>query len=377
MESTNKYLVVASDERSYLDLKNVVLELKKRNLPYFFLYSNSSSRLYPHIHLDNFSYDTNVEYTTITYKSKTLGFELPFKPNVLLITNENWEPEKHILWEFKQWGCFIGCIENSSWIHNSIKTKLEIASRKQFPSNCIDVFFDHSEWCLETKKLAGWWDQKSIITGNPEFDNLDLKGCSDKKIMIVYGSMEEELHPKLIKTYLNLSNKFKEWEVYYKPHPSELKDFPNDFNKIKIINSFEEYFNILKKSSFNIGLFSSVMHYPLILSKTIVFIDHSSLGVNDELNLENFRGHEFNFWKDILNFTSFDEFSTFISTEFISSTLKRNNKIEKSILKSLVPLDKDCTFISKRSNNMEVLEYFDSFNDKKASERIVNYFEHE
>ena len=377
MESTNKYLIVASDERSYLDLKNVVLELKKRNLPYFFLYSNSPSRLYPHIHLDNFSYDTNVEYTSTTYKSKTLGFELPFKPNILLITNESWEPEKHILWEFKQWGCFIGCIENSSWLHNNIKTKLEIASRKKFPSNCIDVFFDHSEWCLETKKLAGWWNQKSVVTGNPKFDSLDLEDCSKEKVMIVYGSMEEELHPKMIKTYLDLNNKFKDWEIFYKPHPSELKDFPDDFNNIKVINSFEEYFNILKKSSFNIGLFSSVMYYPLILSKNVVFIDHSSSGVADELNLENFRGHEFNFWKNILNFTSFDEFVAFISTEFISNTLERNNKMEKSISNNLVPLDKDCTFISKRSNNMEVLEYFDSFNDKKASERIVNYFEHE
>ena len=132
----NKYLIVASDERSYLDLKNVVLELKNQNLPYFFLYNDNSTKLYPNLALNNFKYDTNIESSDRTYPSKTLGFELPFKPNILLITNENWEPEKNILWEFKQWGCFIGCIENSSWIHNNIKTKLEIASRKSFPSNC-------------------------------------------------------------------------------------------------------------------------------------------------------------------------------------------------------------------------------------------------
>ena len=51
-----KYLIVASNERSYLDLKNVVLELKKRNLPYFFLYSNSSERLFPNVNLNQFNY---------------------------------------------------------------------------------------------------------------------------------------------------------------------------------------------------------------------------------------------------------------------------------------------------------------------------------
>ena len=156
----NKYLIFASDERSYSDLKNIVLELKKRDLPYFFLYSNSNNRLFPFQNLEEFSYDTNIEYKSQTFPSKTLGFELPFKPDVLLITNENWEPEKSILWEFKQWGCFIGCVENSSWTHNNIKCKLEIASRKSFPTNCIDVFFDHSQWGLESKKQCGWWSQK-------------------------------------------------------------------------------------------------------------------------------------------------------------------------------------------------------------------------
>ena len=31
----NSYFIFASDERSYLDLKNIVIELKNRDLPYF------------------------------------------------------------------------------------------------------------------------------------------------------------------------------------------------------------------------------------------------------------------------------------------------------------------------------------------------------
>ena len=43
-----KYLIVASNERSYLDLKNVVIELKERNIPYFFFYNNSTERFFPY-----------------------------------------------------------------------------------------------------------------------------------------------------------------------------------------------------------------------------------------------------------------------------------------------------------------------------------------
>ena len=117
---------------------------------------------------------SNINIEDESYNFNSLGFNLPFKPDILLITKENWEPEKSILLEFKQHGVFIACVENSSWIHNNIKTKLEIASRKSFPSNCIDVFFDHSEWCKETKQLAEWSGIKSIVTGNPKYDDFNL-----------------------------------------------------------------------------------------------------------------------------------------------------------------------------------------------------------
>lgn len=370
----NKYLIVASDERSYLELKNVVLELKNQNLPYFFLYNDNNVKLHPNLSLDNFKYDTNVEFSDKTYPSKTLGFELPFKPTVLLITCENWEPEKTILWEFKQWGCFIGCIENSSWIHNNIKTKLEIASRKSFPSNCIDVFFDHSKWCLETKTQAGWWNQKSIITGNPKYDNLSFN-LTNENIIIVYGSMEIEHHNKIITIYKDLVKKYPDWDIFYKPHPSEKKDFPKDFNNIKTIDNNKDFLNIVSKSTHNIGIFQSVMFYPLIMGKNVVVFNHSLIGAEGELNIENFKGHEFDFWKKILNFNFFEEFESFISKEYIEKTLKRNKKLEENINKDLVPYDKEHTFMNTKSNNKEVIKYYTDYHDGKSSKRIIDYIE--
>lgn len=375
----NKYLIVASDERSYLDLKNVVLELKNRNLPYFFLYNNLPNKLSPQSSLEYFKYDTNITPSGNIYPSQTLGFELPFYPTVLLITCENWEPEKSILLEFKQQGCFIGCVENSSWLHNNIKTKLELTSRKAFPSNCIDVFFDHSKWCLETKKEAGWWDQKSIITGNPRFDNFKLDSTTED-IIIVYGSMEIEHHSKILNIYNNLLKKYPKWGIFYKPHPNEFVDFKDDLNKISnLIKSNDEFFPIVKKSKHNIGIFQAVMYIPLMLNKNIVAFKHSSIGINNELDLENFKegSHELSFWKRILpqHFTNFKEFKEFISMGFIDKTKIRNNKLEKKIKENLVFYDKEHTFMGTKSNNKTLLTYYDDFNDNNASRRIVNYIE--
>lgn len=372
----NKYLIFASDERSYLDLVNVVLELKKRNLPYFFLYSKSPHRISPTHQLEQFSYDSNVEFSKDVYPSQTLGFNLPFKPNILLITNENWEPEKSVMLEFKQWGCFIGCVEGTSYIYGGIKGKLEIASRKSFPTNCVDTFFDHSEWAKETKTLEGWFSLKSVVTGNPRNDSIDYK-CTEEDIIIVYGSMEKEHHYNLLKIYKNLKSKLNNWEIYYKPHPSETKDFPNDFTNIQLLQSHNEFIDILKKSKHNVGIFSSVMYFPLILNKNVVQVDLKTSGQEDEFNLENYRGHEFNFWSNILGFSTFEDFVQFIGVDFLSSMKKRVEKFEKNLLNNLVLYEKDCTFTHKKSKNIKVLKYFDEFNDQKASKRIIDYIENE
>lgn len=369
----NKYLIVASDERSYLDLKNVALELKNRDLPFFFLYNDTKNKFPPSAALNQFNYDTNIPSSDISYPSETLGFGLPFKPTVLLITGENWEPEKTILWEFKQWGCFIGCIENSTWNFNNIKTKLEIASRKSFPSNCIDVFFDHSKWSLDTKKEAGWWGQKSIITGNPKYDDF-TPNPTNEDIIIVYGSMEREHHYKLVEIYNNISEKLPDYKVYYKPHPSEEKDF-NDFQNIHTITSQKEFSVLLEKSKHNIGIFGSVMYYPLLIGKSIIGVDFESSGVNDELDIEKFRGHEFKFWKNILNFSNFEEFEGFISTKYIEESTKRNKKFEDDLKENLAFYDKDVIFGREKGNSRNLLKYYDDFNDNNSSKRIINYIE--
>ena len=120
----NNYFIFASEKRAYLDTINVVKELKKRNLNYFYLFSKEQSAQFPHQNLTNFSYDTNVELNKNSTTYNSINLNLPFKPDVVILTCESWQPQQSIIAEFKQLGCFIGCIENASWIHNQIKTKL-------------------------------------------------------------------------------------------------------------------------------------------------------------------------------------------------------------------------------------------------------------
>lgn len=371
-----KYFIFASDERSYLDLKNIVLELKKRKLPYFFLYARTSHRISPVGQFDKFNYDSNIEESNSKVNFQTLGFSLPFNPTHLIITNENWEPEKTILYEFKTKGCFISCVDNSTWLRSGIKGKLEIGSRKNFPSNCIDIFFEHSEKCKKVKELAGMYPHQSVVVGNPRNDDINFK-CTVEDIIIVYGSMEQELHSNILNIYYNIKNKNPDWDIYYRPHPNEIKEFPNDFDNVNLLSSYDEYFNILPKSNYNVMLFGSTTYYPLILNKNVVIINNKDSGVDDEENIENYKGHEFNFWSPILKLKTFDDFKNYISTDFLNKTKIINKEFESNIASNLAYYDKDCTFMGKSNsiNNKNILKYFDEFNDKKASKRIINYLE--
>ena len=371
--SVKSFFLLSTDLRSFLDLKNVTLELDKRNIPYFFLYSTQTQRRSPAGNLESFQYASNITDTTTVVPYQTLGISLPFKPDVLILTNENWEPEKTILWEFKKTGTLIACIENSSWIHNNIKTKLELKSRKTFPSNCIDVFFDHSNWCKETKVLAGWDGVKSHVVGNPKYDDFDTSNTVEEKIIIVYGSMEVEHHHNLLKIYSEVKNKLSEWVIYYKPHPNEQKEFPNSFKGINLISSHEQYMEVVKGSSYNIGLFTSVMYTPLLLNKNIVYVNQQTSGSDLELDLENFKGHEFDFWSRVLGFKSFEEFASFINSSYIEDTKVRNKVLEQTILQDLLEYNSDMKWLKKKSNSERLKQYYDEYNDHSASSRIVNY----
>lgn len=389
----SKYFVFASDARSYLDLVNVVKELQNKNEEYFFLYNLNPFTVDPKTNLNAYNYDTNIQQSD---KNKpivipTLGFELPFTPDFTLITRENWVPEKDLVLDFKKIGSLVCCVENSNWLYNHIKTRLELLSRMTFPSNLIDVHFDHSDWEFETKKLAGWVNNKTKVVGNPKFDdvfdNIDIDYVIDKydlnqnkKNVLVYGSMEHEMRTNLFNELKhmrdNLSNDF---EILYRPHPAEFLKFKDEFNPnfcidgVKVIDNDMDVKSISNFSDFHVSMFQGVAYNSLIYDKKLI-IHKDNFGVRDELNLDVFKEKEFPFWSNIFGISSWDEFKDLIDLSLLEQFIERYDKWWKNISNSLDVYDKDLKWsldTTPSKNNSQLLKYFDDFNDQNASRRIV------
>ena len=380
--SRKKILIYASDDRGYNEVKNVVFELSKRNCDYIFVYPNQGQ----------FTYESNIEYDTYpNFESRSIGVILPFKPDVLLITRESWLPETNLIVEFKQAGAIICNLENSSWLYNNIKTRLEILSRMKFPTNMIDVFFDHSDWTYNTKVKAGWINNKSIITGLPKFDNLKnteidsikQKYNINKPVIILYGSMEFNIRPNIINIAKELELKYKSThQLFYKPHPKEFVDYSNDFKQgylvsspsFKVIDIESEMISFAKLSDIHIGILSSIMFYPLYFNKPIYYIDSSNSGVMDDLNFENFKGHEYNFWAPLINVSSWDEFISKIGEHRVKEFKDRYNLFIDMFKNVLKPYEKNLDLNESFSyNNQNLLKFYDDFNDGNASKRVVDY----
>lgn len=380
-------LMFASCERSFNEQKNVYNKLQKEDCNVIFIFSQEKITQYPTQHsIGNFSFACNfeIEERDFKYSFNSIGTSLPFIPDIVLISRESWQPETNIIEEFKRVGSIITCIENSSWLYNNIKTRLEILSRFRYPTNCIDVFFEHSNWSLETKKLAGWVGNKSLVVGIPKFDRLisELEP-SEQKYIIVYGSMEKNIRPRVLEVLNEIkSNKelLTKFTLCYRPHPKEFEDFSESFRSelfhgIQIIDKEEILPIIVSNSVYNIGIFSSVMMYPLLQNKKILYIDASLNGTLDDIDFEKFKGDEYEFWKRIINVDSFEAFKQKVGESRVSEFLVRYNSLIEKFKESTIPYS-ITELTNENTENMEyseIIKYFDEYNDGNASERITNY----
>lgn len=357
-----KVLVVATDMRSFLDLKNVVVELDKQNVEYFFLYSKMPTRYFPANNLDKYSYDTNVKLSSV-YTSKVLGITLPFVPDMLIITNENWEPEKHILWEFKQLGTIIACVENTTWLVGTIKSRLEMLSRISFPTNCIDIFFENSTWSLETKKACGWYGFKSVVVGNPKYDNMHIKPTSNNGILL-FGTMEKEAQTR-VKNILRQLNKCQD-KVYYRPHPGEtINEFP--YENIELIQDPELVPQIAANTKLHLANISISAYYAAMFKKQFVSIDEY-IGRSNDLDIEFFKTTEYDFWAPIIGVNSWQQFVDKIGLGRIQTLHQRYNLLKSNVVHYSDELD-----LTQVTRAVLDSKYFDEFSDNLASKRIVDY----
>ena len=388
----NKYFIFASDARSYLELVNIVKELQNKNEQYFFLYTTNTTSISPINNINKFNYDTNIENTDKQIFIQNLGFDLSFIPDVVLLTHENWSPEKELIHEFKTIGSVVCCLENSNWLYNNIKTRLELLSRMTFPTNLIDRHFDHSVWEFETKKIGGWLNYKTEIIGTPKFDNvfddIDVDRVIDKyklntskKNILFYGSMENEMRINMFKelNYMrnNLSNDF---EILYRPHPSEFQKFKTDFNPkfwiegVKVIDDDMDVKSISYFSDIHVSLFSGVVYNTLIYDKKLI-IDRNNFGTRDELNMDIFREKEFPFWSNVFKVDSWGEFKKIVDVDLLEMFIKRYDNWWDIVSSQLDIYDRDLKWSlnsEPSENNSNLLSYFDDWNDGNASRRLIN-----
>ena len=377
-----KILVYVSDYRGYTEVKNVVEELSQRECDFVFIYPTDQG----------FTYESNIDYGKYpSFESKTIGVELPFLPDILLITKESWLPETDLIIEFKQVGTLICNLENSSWLYNNIKTRLEVLSRMRFPTNMIDVYFDHSNWIHETKIKAGWVKNKSVVTGVSKFytlqnistDNIISKYNINKPIIVLYGSMENNIRPNIIKISQEIEKQYKDTHcLFYKPHPKEFIDFAYDFSNgqlvsspsFKIIETEDELHSFAKLGDIHVGILASIMYFPLYFNKSVFYVDADDSGVMWDLDFENFKGNEYNFWAPIIKVNSFEQFEEKVGKQRVEDFKERYNLFINTFKNALKPY-KDSVNLTQdfKYDNTSLLKFYDEFNDGKSSQRIVDY----
>lgn len=396
-------LLFASSYKSYTSLQNVYIELVKRNVPTFFLYSTATDISYPNLSIEQFSYDTNVETDLVSgFYMESINLYLPFEPKAVLLARERWQPEQSIIWESKQkYSSKVYVIEVSSMIVNNIENRLEMISRDRlFPQSMIDGYFEHSEF-LKSRRidcLYSDWSKKSIVVGNPRFDKLhdiDETKCLEKyevdksKTQVLFWGLINTSRKKSLEFLNSIQKKFgNSYQIFYKPNPQEPSNplFRQQFNpfivkNVQVIYDDIDINTMSKICDIHISSVSSVCQYSFYFKKKLCTLNevcNIEFMTNDYSRylMESKDGVEdsANFWMSVFKLKTKEEFLEFIELDRINVFNKTNALVGQITKENTTVCDNNGIFLEKASQpKAQFIKMFDEFNDGKASERITNY----
>ena len=281
-------VVFASDSKGLSSLNNIINILNDTpNVKYFAMVCPETRLHDPIAGADKYKIYSNCN-GDLNEWSDSLQINLPFSPDWLIVNREKWDPELRIIKEFKQkFQAKVAMVEPNAQICNNIETILEVYSKnKMVPF--IDVFFEHSTFIVDQKKVVGF-EGNSIVVGNPKYDRNLLSTPQSMEFAKNYYKIDPNKKQVLIFSLQNTNrnNVFKEYRKYikdnpqhqyfFKPYPGEpsskyAKDYFPKFMFEGVTPIMEEahiwpMFNIC---DIHLGSMGSIIHASLLLEKELV-----------------------------------------------------------------------------------------------------------
>jgi hypothetical protein len=374
-------VIFASEAKGLSSLNSIIKEANDRNINLFIMICQDTQLKYPNQNKDRFIIQTNCSPTNPIY-SETLGVQLPFKPDWLIVNRERWEPELSIINEFKQkFNSKIGLVEPNAYVLGNAETSLEIHSKNRF-KDIIDVFFVHSTQAKNIHLISGF-EGNMIITGNPKYDiNFNVNETTKKSLKKYYNiddNKKQVLLFSLINQHRdNINTIFKDIiksnpdnQYFYKPYPGEpwLSNFQKDFypkffldNCTPIINESDVWgmFDICDE---HIGCMTSIIHATLLKNKKYKdlslelkidekYLDSSWIYKKDGVGIEN----NIEMWIRSFGLKDVNQLKEKLPISYFNKLKILNQKVWDNL-----------------DSHKGLLTIFDDFNDKQANKRIINY----
>ena len=396
-------VIFSPDNKEFASVVNVVKKIKIINHNYFCLYSLETQLQFPTHNIDKFSYDSNIslgDWEGIW--SDSLNVSLPFTPDVLLIQRDCWQPEQSIIHEFKsKWNCKVVMVEVNTHLNNNPETILEMYSRTKYPQNQIDLYFEQSKFTKQERGKSGFDISKSVVTGNPKFDNLSgveteycyLKYNIDKeKTQILFYSLINVSRNEMFECLENLVKNidYSKYEIFFKPYPGEpfLENFHHQFfpfiyENVKVIYDDIDIFAIAKICDIHIGAISSIIHFPLLLNKKIININNFCTYLDGASSLEKYLAENSvgiedsaHFWMRVHNLPTYDSFIKLVNPERVLSYKKDIEHFLSIVKECTIDYDfaLDC-LTQEMPDTGKLLKLFNEFNDFNSSEKIIKEIE--
>lgn len=397
-------VIYAGDNKYYKTLLPIASEIKKSGHNFLFLYSEETQLKFPQ-QKEYFSYDGRFLENGESVVSESLGLEIPFNPDVLILARERWQPEQSIIHEFKtKFNCKVYCVEVSSHLLNNIENRLEMLSRINYPQNMVDYFFEHSQFakerradCLDEKYLS-----KSIVVGNPRFSKVKLNRESvyqkynidkNKKQILFWGVINTTRNTALTALKTLVEKTKDTHQIFYKCYPGEPYNpkFSTQFNPflidgVQVVYDEDDIFDIANICDTHIGQTSSVFNFGFFFNKKIVNLDsvcNASILMNDiDIYIsETGNGVEDSarFWMNIWNLKNTEEFKTLIDMERLNKFRETNDVLMKYVNSHTLPFDWECEFLLKdKLDYGNLVNFFDEYNfDGNTPSRILEFIEND